>query len=638
MAAHVQPDELAGKPDWVAVLGPNPPRASSSAIALGAWSGGAGVLVHTGAASPVSIATDGSCGVIFDGVLHNADDIKDALGVSVAGATDARLLLAAYERWGAELTRHIKGIFALVIWDGMQRRLLAIRDPLGAFPLFYAAGRRGMLLVSTSIDALVTHPAVDPSLNRAALADHLVHRWPYPDETFYQSVRRVPGGCRLISKDGHTRVVRYWDPAPDGEPVNWASAGELEGFPDLLNGAVERAVAGGRAGIFLSGGLDSISVATASTDVARRLGHPDPIALSLGFPHPDCDEEIVQRGVATTLAIEHEFVPFFDAVPSKQLLAPGVELSRTSSAPLINTWSPAYLGLAERGRRRGVDVILTGSGGDEWLTVTPYLCADLLRARNFGGFARLMRVWQRSYRLSTWQLLKGTAFTFGVRPLAGAALHRLAAGPWRANRIARLRKSGRRSWLTDDPSLRAERDRRMEDLLTPAVPPNGFYFQEVRASLDHPLVSMEMEEAFEIGRRIGVRIQHPYWDQEVVELLYRTHPDLLIRHGRAKGLVRETVSRRFASLGLERQKKVAATSFYQALLRDEVPQLWKQCGGIRALAALGIVDAAKANAMAHRAISRGDVGGLTHAWDLVKLEAWVRPHLAGYTDRKDNAA
>jgi asparagine synthase (glutamine-hydrolysing) len=631
MAAQVHADELTGTPNWVAVLGPVP-RASSALLTLGASPGGTGLLVAAAAGSGASIASEPSCGVIFDGVLYNREEIAPALGINAAGLSDARLLLAAYERWGAELTRHIKGVFALVIWDGMQRRLLAIRDPLGAFPLFYATGRRGTLLVSTSLDALVTHPAVDPSLNRAALTDHLLHRWPYPDETFYQSVRRVPGGCRLISKDGHTRVVRYWDPAPEGEPVSWVTAADLEGFPDLLNSAVERAVAGGRAGIFLSGGLDSISVATAATDVARRLGHPEPVALSLGFPHPDCDEEIVQRGVANTLAIEHEFVPFFDAVPSRRLLAPGVELARTSPAPLINTWSSAYLGLARRGRRRGVDVILTGSGGDEWLTVTPYLCADLLRSRDFTGFARLMRMWQRSYRLSNWQLLKGTAFTFGIRPLAGMALNRIASGAWRSNRIARLRKAARRQWLSDDPSVRADLDRRTEDLLTPAAPSHGFYFQEVRGSLDHPLVSMEMEEAFEIGRRIGVRFQHPYWDAEVVELLYRTPPELLVRDGRAKGLVRETVAKRFASLGLERQKKVAATSFYQALIRDEVPQLWKDSGGIRALAGLGIVDAAKADAITAHAISRGDVSGLTQAWDLVKLEAWVRPRLAGYAD------
>ena len=629
MTAQVQADDAAARRDWVAVLGQAQPAASSSALTLGASPGGLTVAVEGGVDTFWRTATDRWCGILFDGVLYNRGEIAGALGISPKNTPDARLLLTAYERWGAELTRHIKGIFSLIIWDGMQRRLLAVRDRLGTYPLFYAEGRGGKLLVSTSIEALVNHPLVDPSLNRAALADHLIHRWPSRDETFYQAVRRVPGGCRLISKDGQTRVERYWDPIPESGPIDWATASDLEEFDDRLDTAVERSLAIGRAGVFLSGGLDSISVAAVTADVARRADRPDPIALSLGFPHPDCDEELVQRGVANTLGIEQEFVPFFDAVPSRQLLGPGLELMRTLPAPLMNTWSPAYMGLAQRGKRRGVQVILTGTGGDEWLSVTPYLGADLLRSGNFAGFARLMRVWRRSYRLSSWELLQSTALTFGVRPLAGAALHRLAPKRWRANRLARLRQAGARPWLAADPALRTELDRRTEALLTPPVPPNGFYLQEVRTGLDHPLMSMEIEETFEIGRRIGMPIQHPYWDADLVELLCRTPPDLLIRDGRAKGLVRDTVARRFPALGLDRQKKVAATSFFQSLIRDEVPRLWADGGGAPALASIGIIDGGRASEMVNDAIAAADPIGLRATWDLVKLEAWVRSHIPG---------
>lgn len=631
MAVRLQPADGTAGLDWVAVLGHTQTAAAPSALSLGSSPGGSSITIEGDAGSSWTVATGGSCGLLFDGVLHNRVELEAELapqgnhrGDSVL--TDAQLLLTAYERWGAELTRHVKGIFAIVVWDGLQRRLLAVRDPLGIYPLFYATGRGLRLLLSTSIEALVHHPLVDPSLNRAALADHLLHRWPYPDETFYTSVRRLPGGCRLIVKDGNTRVERYWDPVPEGQPVDWVTSSQLDEFEDRFDTAVDRALARGRVGIFLSGGLDSISVAAVATDVARRSGRPDPIALSLGFPHPECDEELVQRGVAGTLGIEQEFVPFFDAVSSQQLLGPGLELARTSPAPLINTWNPAYIGLALRGKRRGVQTILTGTGGDEWLTVTPYLGADLLLAGDLRGFARLLRMWQRSYRLSNWQLLRSTAFTFGIRPVAGVALHKIAPRRWRSNRIARLRKRSQRPWLGPDSDLRAELDRRTEDLLTPAVPGNGFYFQEVRTSLDHPLMSMELEETFHMGRRIGVNIQHPYWDADVVDMLYRTPPDLLMRDGRTKGLVRDTVARRFPALGLDRQKKVAATSFHQAVLREEVPQLWKQTGGAPALASLGIIDADRTRDMVSHAIATADTVGLRQAWDLVKLEAWVRAH------------
>jgi len=560
--------------------------------------------------------------VVFDGVLYNRQELAAELDLRTT-LSDAELLLQAYERWGEKLTGHIKGIFALLIWDAAERRLFGVRDPLGAYPLFYAHGAGGRLLLSTSMDSLVRHRSVDSSVNRAALADHLCHRWPYPSETFYNAVKRVPGGCQLVATPQSTHVNRYWDPAPPGQPINFVSEEELEGFDRRLETAVARATGQGRPGIFLSGGLDSISVAALATDLARRSGGPTPVALSLGFPHPDINEEPIQRAVAESLGIPQEFVPFFDAVPAQGLLASALEYTRTSPAPTLNTWSPAYTNLALRGKRRGVEVVLSGAGGDEWLAVSPYLAADLIRSRDINGLWKLLRAWRRSYQMTPWQVLRGTFWTFGVRPLAGAVLHNVAPQAWHANRLRRLRRTTRQ-WVAPDTQLRRELDRRTEDILTPAAPASGFYFNDVRMSLEHPLTSMELEGIFEMGQRLGLRFLHPYWDADVVDMLYRTPPRLLSRDGRAKGLVRETVARRFPRLGLDRQKKLAGTSFYKSVLADEIPRLWKSAGGrAPTLAALGIVDPREIDVMVEAILSDPSREGLGRIWDVLNLDAWV---------------
>ncbi|MBA2259434.1 MAG: hypothetical protein H0W18_11085, partial [Acidobacteria bacterium] len=240
--------------EWLAALGNG--RTSPFAMTFGSatdW------VLEIQADSPEflggSTAEDHACGVLFDGILHNRADLAASLGLS-EGSADARVLLNAYNRWGADVTRHIKGIFALVISDSVERRLFAVRDPLGAYPLFYAHDATGRLLISTSIATLVSQPGVDGSVNREALGDHLAHRWPVAEETFYKAVKRVPAGSRLIATTTGTRLEGYWDPAPPGEPVKWITEEELESFDDRLTAAVERAVVQGRSGIFLSGGLD----------------------------------------------------------------------------------------------------------------------------------------------------------------------------------------------------------------------------------------------------------------------------------------------------------------------------------------------------------------------------------------------
>ena len=564
----------------------------------------------------------GQTQLLFDGVLYNRSDLAAATG---SAATDVQVLLAAYRKWGAGMARRLRGTFALVIWDRAENRLLAIRDPLGAYPLFHARGARGRTLVSPSLDALARHPHVDRAINRAAIADHLVHRWPSHTETFYQHIDRVPPGCSVEVDARGTRVERYFDPAPIGEPVNWISEKDLEGFDACMERAVARAIGRGRPGIFLSGGLDSISVAAVATDLARRNGSAPPVALSLGFPHPECNEETIQRGVASTLGLDQAFIRFYDAVPSGALLGPALECTRQSPSPILNTWSPAYTTLALEGKARGVEVVLTGAGGDEWLSVSPYLLADLMRAGDAGGTLRMINAWRRSYRMSPWQVLRGTWWTFGVRPLAGLALHRAAPERWHANRVARLQRTNR-PWVAPDPALQALQKERAASMVTPADPKAGFYFQEIRASLDHPLTSMELEEIFEMGKSLDMRFLHPFWDADVVDMLYRTPPELLMRRGRAKGLVRETVAKRFPSLGLDRQKKIASTSFFKSVLRNEVPNLWKASGRARTLADLGIVDARKVDAMVETSLAEVSRESLIRIWELMNFDAWVASH------------
>ena len=581
----------------------------------------------------------GTTQLLFDGVLYNRADLAAALGSgapdlkvgpTAVGSTavidaDVHVLLAAYRKWGAGMARRLRGTFALVIWDRGEERLLAIRDPLGAYPLFHARGARGRTLVSPSLDALARHPHVDRAINRAAVADHLVHRWPSHTETFYQHIDRVPPGCYVEVEARGTRVERYFDPAPIGEPVNWISEKDLEGFDACMETAVGRAIGRGRPGIFLSGGLDSISVAAVAADLARRRGTPAPIALSLGFPHGECNEEPVQRGVAAALGVDQEFVPFFDAIPSGALLGPALEYTRRSPAPILNTWTPAYTHLTQRGQARGVEVVLSGSGGDEWLSVSPYVMADMMRAGDIAGTIRILNAWRRSYRMSPWRVMRGTWWTFGMRPLAGLALHRLSPHRWHANRVARLQRTDR-SYVGADPALLSEQRERAAAMVTPADPPAGFYFQEIRSGLDHPLTSMELEETFEMGKILGVRFLHPFWDADVVDLLYRTPPELLIRRGRAKGLVRETVARRFPHLGLERQKKVASTSFFESVLRREVPGLWRASGGVPALATLRIVDDKKVRAMVGASLREDSRESLMRVWELLNFDAWVASH------------
>jgi asparagine synthase (glutamine-hydrolysing) len=534
--------------------------------------------------------------------------------------------------------RRIKGIFTLLVFDKDQDTLLCARDPLGIYPLFYA-GAGQEVLVSTSIPAILAHPGISGELNPVLLADHLAHRWPNPEETYFTRVNRVPPGHALKVGPAGRKVWCHWRPPSSAAAVDWVREGEQGRFDELLDQAVNRCLAQGPAGIFLSGGLDSVSVAAVAADHCRRHGLPVPRALSLAFPHRECNEEATQRGVAAGLGLPQVLVALGDAVGPDGLLWSALELSATWPVPLLNPWRPAYDHLASEGKRQGCQVILTGGGGDEWLAVSPYYMADLIRALDLAGASRLLRSLLRSYRLPRLAMLRYLVWHAGIRPIlahhARRALRTLAPGLLRARWRRRLRRATP-SWVAPGAALRRELDQRLGELVEAAFRapepsgPYGFYMSpttEAPSNFVHPFASTQQEETFEAGRRLGLRVLQPYWDEELVDFLFRTPPQLLLQGGREKGLVRQTLARRFPRLGFDSHRKVTALNFFQSLLRQEGPRAWRKMGGAPALVGLGIIDGKRIDSVLAEGFSSKQLRTVSRIWEVLSLEAWARPHV-----------
>jgi len=148
----------------------------------------------------------------------------------------------------------------------------------------------------------------------------------------------------------------------------------------------------------------------------------------------------------------------------------------------------------------------------------------------------------------------------------------------------------------------------------------------MRTALDHPLVSIEAEEVFENGRRLGVRFLHPFLDADLVDLLYRVPPQCLNRGERSKGLVRDALARRFPNLGFERQKKILVTDYFSSVMFGEGAALWRSLGGARALAELGIIDSITTEKMIQQIFGKNP-GEAFRVCELLCLEAWLRPRV-----------
>jgi hypothetical protein len=166
----------------------------------------------------------------------------------------------------------------------------------------------------------------------------------------------------------------------------------------------------------------------------------------------------------------------------------------------------------------------------------------------------------------------------------------------------------------------------------PLHPLRGFYLQDLGITMSHALTSLELEADFELGRRLGVKILHPYRDADLVSMLCRTPPRLLNRRGRPTKLVQDSVARRFPLLDRDLGRQSVdrqSPSFFRTALATEADTEWRRLGGVRALADLRIVDpiaTAKVFEDGQSGRYRTQEPVIDPRWDILSAEAWVRAH------------
>ncbi len=215
------------------------------------------------------IAERGPLQAVFHGLLFDQDALASTLGLP-RNSPEGELVLAACERWRDDALGKLRGCFVVAVADRSAGRAMVARDALGLHPLFYASTGHELVFASSPA-TLCARAGVSKRLNRAALADHLCYRWPDPQETFYESVCRVRAGSFVLAGNGRFETAKYWNPIPDDRPMDWLDEADVDQFSALLDQAVDRCLKSGRTGIFLSGGLDSISIAAVAADRARQL-------------------------------------------------------------------------------------------------------------------------------------------------------------------------------------------------------------------------------------------------------------------------------------------------------------------------------------------------------------------------------
>ncbi|HET7207529.1 MAG TPA: asparagine synthase (glutamine-hydrolyzing) [Terriglobales bacterium] len=305
---------------------------------------------------------DGSIWLVFNGEIYNHLEVREELisrGHVYRTHSDSETIVHAYEEYGHDCVRHLRGMFAFAIWDSKRNSLFVARDRLGIKPLYYHVNGEEFLFGS-EIKVLIANSALRPPFRRSVLREYLAFGYLSGTDTFYDGiVKLLPGHTLEINQSGEINISQYWDLDRQPELDLDGEAAYVNSYRELLEGAVKsHLMSDVPLGVFLSGGLDSSAVAALMTKIRR-----EPIeTFSVGYKEQSYSELPYARTVAQHLnAIHHEvFVgcdDFFDALP---------KLIWHEDEPIVWPSSVSLYFVARLARER-VKVVLTGEGSDETL-------------------------------------------------------------------------------------------------------------------------------------------------------------------------------------------------------------------------------------------------------------------------------
>jgi asparagine synthase (glutamine-hydrolysing) len=218
------------------------------------------------------------------------------------------------------------------------------------------------------LKALLVHPDCPRTIDREALELYLTLDYVPSPRTIFRDVHKLPAGHIALVRGGRTSVERYWDiPFEPGErrpDSEWIAE-----FRERLAAAVRmRLVSDVPLGAFLSGGIDSSSVAALMTE------HQDVAAVktfSVGFAESSFDESSHARRVAASLGVEHHEEVFTPAAMLETFPHVLANLDEPFADPSI---VPTYV--LSRFARETVTVALGGDGSDELLAGYPTFEAE----------------------------------------------------------------------------------------------------------------------------------------------------------------------------------------------------------------------------------------------------------------------
>ena len=336
------------------------------------------ILDLSAAANQPMQSHDGRYFIIFNGEVYNYREIAEQLGIKCRTTSDTEVILEAFILKGTSFVELLNGMFAIVIYDSRDKVLYLFRDRLGVKPLLYY-WKDGSLAFASEIKALLTLDEINKSKTTKKDSIYTFLNAGYIPEpyTIYDQISKLPAGSYAVIKDAKMDITSYWKPE-DKITANLSTDffTAKKKLNELLESSVRyRMISDVPFGIFLSGGIDSSTVAA----IAQNISAESVKTFSIGVKDEKLNESEFARSVSEYLKTDHyEFM-----VTERESLELVDKILTSYDEPYADSSAIPTMMVSKLARQH-VTMALTGDGGDElFMGYGAYIWADRLQKNKY---------------------------------------------------------------------------------------------------------------------------------------------------------------------------------------------------------------------------------------------------------------
>lgn len=472
--------------------------------------------------------------LLTDLSLYNKAELEQLL--STYGATQEALVLQAYQKWGKDCVRYIKGNFAGAIWDSTKEELFCFRDRLGNVPFYYYLDEE-VFLFSNKIQFITNHrKATDISED---WVEAFITQAPQNNiDTPYTHIKRLPPASTFVVGKTSASPDRYWTMGDKRTPA----PSNIDEAIEILTHLIEQSVwnrAGkteDKIGVELSGGLDSSAIAALA---AKRSGnnlhtYSNKLPEAYRGHYEGFDDEYKKiETIKEHLGITNH--TYLDAVADTPLRYTEQALNAIGYPTYmnVNTYQQSIYALAQKDK---VSILLSGFGGDEMLSanLNKIHLKQLVTYGKLNSAAKQIRKLGYTYPKSLlWVLynyIYKSRFEPQANPVKGKIINSVLLNPYKHKPYS-----------------------------TPVLPKHNYIKEWHEYRIGFAATVERLETGYHISGEYGIRYLYPLLDSDTLDFFYHLPDEWKLDHKHGRALFRKVI-KNLLPLGIVESRKPTNTA------------------------------------------------------------------------------